>query len=412
MKKERYPTGHPIRITENFKDISEYFGLAKIKILAPRGLRIPVLPDRSTGQLVFSLCYSCSVKKQKICDHSENERAFTGTWVTVEIEEALKQGYKILKIYEVLNYETSSKYDPNTRTGGLFTSYINQFLKMKAEASGYPPGITTDSLKEKYINDYLLVEGILLDKENIKYNEGMRAIAKLMLNSFWGRFGMQTNKSQFKFIRNTSEWFSLISDPRYVVVDVDFTHKNYLQVYYVEKNDYYESIADVNVVIACFTCAYGRLKMLFELTKLDDRVLYMDTDSIIFLSKPGYYEPKLGDYLGDFTDEINKQGEGDFIQKFVSGGAKNYAFITKNGISKAIVKGFSLNNVAIQSINYDSMEKIVTEDQNETLTVEQLVFNRDKINWKNSTCVINKKYRFFFTKRCMLNNYSTLPWGY
>ena len=58
------------------------------------------------------------------------------------------------------------------------------------------------------------------------------------------------------------------------------------------------------------------------------------------------------------------------------------------------------------------MEKIVTEDQNETLTVEQLVFNRDKINWKNSTCVINKKYRFFFTKRCMLNNYSTLPWGY
>jgi len=256
---------------------------------------------------------------------------------------------------------------------------------MKAEASGYPPGITTDLLKEKYINDYLLVEGILLDKENIKYNEGMRAIAKLMLNSFWGRFGMQTNKSQYKFIRNTSEWFSLISDPRYVVVDVDFTHKNYLQVYYVEKNDYYESIADVNVVIACFTCAYGRLKMLFELTKLDDRVLYMDTDSIIFLSKPGYYEPKLGDYLGDFTDEINKQGEGDFIQKFVSGGAKNYAFITKNGISKAIVKGFSLNNVAIQSINYDSIEKIVTEDQNETLTVEQLVFNRDKINWKNST---------------------------
>ena len=250
---------------------------------------------------MFSLCYSCSVKKQKICDHSKNERAFTGTWVTVEIEEALKQGYKILKIYEVLHYETSSKYDPNTRTGGLFTSYINQFLKMKAEASGYPPGITTDLLKEKYINDYLLVEGILLDKENIKYNEGMRAIAKLMLNSFWGRFGMQTNKSQYKFIRNTSEWFSLISDPRYVVVDVDFTHKNYLQVYYVEKNDYYESIADVNVVIACFTCAYGRLKMFGELTKLDDRVLYMDTDSIIFLSKPGYYEPKLGDYLGDLT---------------------------------------------------------------------------------------------------------------
>jgi hypothetical protein len=88
---------------------------------------------------------------------------------------------------------------------------------------------------------------------------------------------MQTNKSQYKFIRNSADWFSLINDSRYVVTDVDFTHKNYLQVYCVEKNEYYESSADVNVVIACFVCAYGRLKMLNELTKIGDRVLYMDT---------------------------------------------------------------------------------------------------------------------------------------
>jgi hypothetical protein len=100
-------------------------------------------------------------------------------------------------------------------------------------------------------------------------------------------------------------------------------------------------------------------------------------DSIIFLSKPGFYEPKLGNYLGDFTDEINKSDGTDYIIKFVSAGAKNYAFITKNGISKSIVKGFSLNNVAIETINYESIEKIVTEDQTETLEVEQLVFQRN-----------------------------------
>ena len=187
------------------------------------------------------------------------------------------QGYKVIKIYEVLHYEERAKYDPITRTGGIFTTYINQFYKMKTEASGYPPGCTTDILKDKYINDFLLVEGILLDKENIKLNEGMRAIAKLMLNSFWGRFGMQPNKKQYKLIRKTSEWFALISDDRYIVHDVDFTHKKYLQVYFSEANDYFESTADVNVVLACFVCAYGRLKMLEELTKLDDRVLYMDT---------------------------------------------------------------------------------------------------------------------------------------
>jgi hypothetical protein len=202
MKLEPYPIGHPITITENFKDINEYFGIIKLKILAPRGLRMPILPDRSTGQLVFSLCFSCTKEKQKICNHSENDRAFTGTWTTVEIKEAIKQGYKVLKIYEVLHYKETSQNDPITRTGGIFTTYINLFLKMKTEASGYPNGCTTEILKDKYINDFLLVEGILLDKTNIKLNEGMRAIAKLMLNSFWGRFGMQSNKKQYKLIRN------------------------------------------------------------------------------------------------------------------------------------------------------------------------------------------------------------------
>jgi len=39
-----------------------------------------------------------------------------------------------MKVYE---YEVT-KYDPHTRDGGLFADYINTFLKLKAEASGYP----------------------------------------------------------------------------------------------------------------------------------------------------------------------------------------------------------------------------------------------------------------------------------
>ena len=253
------------------------FGLIKLKILAPKGLRMPVLPDRSTGQLLFSLCYTCSVKKQTNCNHNESERAFTGTWTTIELEEAIKQGYKVLNIYEVWHYKEKSQYNPKSRNGGLFTSYINQFYKMKTEASGYPPGITTEKLKDKYINDFLLVEGIQLNKENIKLNEGMRQIAKLLLNAFWGRFGMQTNKTKYKLIRKSAEWFKLIRDEHFVVHNVDFTHKKFLQVYFSEMDDYFESSAEVNVVIACFVCAYGRLKMLKELTKIGDRVLYMDT---------------------------------------------------------------------------------------------------------------------------------------
>ena len=96
----------------------------------------------------------------------------------------------------------------------------------------------------------------------------------------------------------------------------------------------------------------------------------------------------------------------------MSGGANNYAFETKNGISKAIVEGFSLNHVAIQTINNESIQKIVTEDQRETLSVDKLIFKRDKKNWKNSTEIIKKKYRYYFHKRNVINDHQTLPWGF
>ena len=86
----------------------------------------------------------------------------------------------------------------------------------------------------------------------------------------------------------------------------------------------------------------------------------------------------MGNYLGEFTDEINKAGDNDFITKFVSGGAKNYAFETNNGISKAIVKGFSLNHVAIQTINYDSIQKIVTDFKVRHLALINLFLNVTK----------------------------------
>jgi len=35
---------------------------------------------------------------------------------------------------------------------------------------------------------------------------------------------------------------------------------------------------------------------------------------------------KTRDYLGHFTDELEESGSGSFIQEFVSGGPKNYAF--------------------------------------------------------------------------------------
>jgi len=56
-------------------------------------------------------------------------------------------------------------------------------------------------------------------------------------------------------------------------------------------------------------------------------VLYCDTDSVIYIQnvdEPSKVET--GYYLGDLTDELEKFGSGSYIEEFVSGGPKNYAF--------------------------------------------------------------------------------------
>ena len=34
-----------------------------------------------------------------------------------------------------------------------------------------------------------------------------------------------------------------------------------------------------------------------------------------------------GDYLGDITDEVKEFGSGSYIEEFVTGGPRNYAFL-------------------------------------------------------------------------------------
>ena len=111
-KYARYPIGHPKIITSDFEDISAYFGIAKIKILAPRGLYHPVLPYRSNDKLKFPLCRTCAdTESRDACHHTDEQRSFTGTWCTPEIEKALQMGYTLLKVYEVYHWDESTQHD-------------------------------------------------------------------------------------------------------------------------------------------------------------------------------------------------------------------------------------------------------------------------------------------------------------
>ncbi len=76
-------------------------------MLAPN-LYIPFLGVHSNGKFIFGTCASCVKKEQKsFCNHTIRERQMTETWTTIEIEHAVRHGYRILKIHEIVCYSES-----------------------------------------------------------------------------------------------------------------------------------------------------------------------------------------------------------------------------------------------------------------------------------------------------------------
>lgn len=93
----RYPIGHPTIITKAFKDIDQYLGIIKCKVLPHSGLFLPVLPYRWKEKLMFPLCRLCAhTMAQTECTHNDEECSLIGTWISEEVKLAIKKGYTIL----------------------------------------------------------------------------------------------------------------------------------------------------------------------------------------------------------------------------------------------------------------------------------------------------------------------------
>lgn len=131
----------------------------KCRVLPFNNLKFPVLPYRCE-KLTFPLCRVCVEKRlNKKCNHSVNQRALLGTWCTPELMLAVARGCQILEIFKVYHF--------SRKQGRLFANYINEFLKVKTEASGWPNSVRTDEEKDAYIDAYVDREDVKLEKQII-----------------------------------------------------------------------------------------------------------------------------------------------------------------------------------------------------------------------------------------------------
>ncbi|CAC5368905.1 unnamed protein product [Mytilus coruscus] len=289
----------------------------KCKILPPKVLYHPVLPYKqltsdNTHKLLFGLCRTCMNKisfkckhiddptlnkhdkiheikrckeckniKNEKCIHSNEERVIVGTWSTIEIDKAIEKGYKLQKIYELEHFEKTST--------DIFKLYVDTFMKYKQEASGCKcdpkyckPDCENDKeckTKIQYIIDNAAYN---LDIDKVKHNSGLRFIAKICLNNLWGHFGMRDNFTQKEYCFTLEHITKIVFNEKYKDISTMILDENIVLTEYKEKEEYSKPNPSVNVYIALFTTAHARLKLYELLDILQERVLYMDTDSCIY----------------------------------------------------------------------------------------------------------------------------------
>ena len=162
------------------------------------------------------------------------------------------------------------------------------------------------------------------------------------------------------------------------------------------KDQFIDNSKNTNIYIACFTTSHARLMLYDKLDYLNEKVLYFDTDSIIY-ADDGTKTIQTGDMLGNMTDELS----GKSISSFVSSGPKSYSFKYGNNEQKSAIKGFTLNHENAQILNHDSSQRIVKKQIHEITIVNENKITRKDREIANKYC--EKVFKFGYDKSHQTN---------
>ncbi|XP_026286850.1 uncharacterized protein LOC113212391 [Frankliniella occidentalis] len=420
----KYPYGHPQIFLEGDPDmpsVDEWNGMVKCTILPPRDLFLPVLWYKANGKLLFPLCRTCVEEESKeVCKHDDPTlRQLTGSWCSPELQLAIKEkGYKLIAVHEVLLYPGTMEFDPKSGKDGLLSAYVRCFMALKIEASGWPPNCTTDEEKKEFVADVLKHDGITINPENMIYRPALRVLSKLILNSFWGKFGERTLRPKTELIYDYSELIRIVLDPTRKVRAIVPQGETCLQVNWIPIEDTEVSLPTSSLLHAAFTTCFGRLQLYKYLDIVGKRALYHDTDSVCYISRPNEPDLTVGTHLGDLTDQIEEEyGPGSFITHFCAGGPKNYGYIVAVGgdhsNTKVCIKvrGISINKSCDHLVTFDNLKAMVMgEKENVVVPIPRQIARLS--SWKIVTRPSSKNWKAVNTKRRRVGVELTVPLGY
>ena len=89
--------------------------------------------------------------------------------------------------------------------------------------------------------------------------------------------------SQTKYVTEPSELYKILHDDTVSNLNIQFVNDDMVQMTYNFKDHFVDNSNNTNIYIACFTTSHARLMLYDKLDYLQEKVLYFDTDSIIYI---------------------------------------------------------------------------------------------------------------------------------
>lgn len=376
-KKTWYQTHQP-----TIAQVRAVFGFVCVDIRCTRYVHHPIIVHVENGKLIADLN-----PKQMILVP------------TPELHLALDNGYVIERVHYWYHFEQSCD---------VFKPYMRKFLKAKLQASKLPAFARTEEGWQEYYDYHRNQLGITLDRESIQDNPGKKVGAKLLLNSLWGKMGERDHGNSWDYFQNDNVSKAMSMEMKWINGDIDvnyystgpkatamaYKYGKELPAAHIYKR---QARGKRNVAVAAMVTSHARCRLWTEMNKLGRRVLYHDTDSIIYEYRRDEYNIPEGKYLGEWEDECG----GKPIIAFTSTGPKCYAYktVSPDGTVGGDIKlkGITLTSRNRGVIHYDSMKSLVTDDMDK-IEANLLAFHYNRNQGQMVTSNVVKVFKKTYAK--------------
>jgi hypothetical protein len=111
----------------------------------------------------------------------------------------------------------------------------------------------------------------------IENNPGKRAVAKICLNSLWGKFGQRQNMGATEYVTDVKRFYEILLDEKLDNIRINDINENMLQIGYKLKDCYVENDFNTNIPGHFFNIEHSTYLFLCSVLKNTGQCMYVIT---------------------------------------------------------------------------------------------------------------------------------------